>query len=378
MSAEPKKVLMVDDNPLFLKVLNHAFTQAGFACRTADSAQAALADLEEYVPDAILSDYEMPEVNGLQFRRLLLRDSRFKDVPFVFLTNITDGGLMAEGLDLEAVDYVTKDTPVKLVVSKLTNLLKTVSKQRELSEAEISKAATALNIRAVPSRPPVTDKYLVDFWHKDYQDIPGGDFIDFVESGDEYLFIVLGDIMGKKWTAWFFTFSFLSYVRAAIRFSILNNEYSTANILEKINRVICDDDMLKDILCSLSLVRLNRFTGQIMYSGAGDLPLLHYSAAGIRQVDSSGLLLGLFPDGNYTEQELYMEANEQLFMFTDGMIDFADSEGKKSDYNLFAEKLERLLKTDNTFKDLKTNLEQQGDTMVDDCSIIQIMKNHQA
>jgi sigma-B regulation protein RsbU (phosphoserine phosphatase) len=376
MAAGIRKILLVDDNQLFLKVLTQAFIRAGFECRAANSAHEALEDLKINIPDAILSDYEMPEMDGLQFRRSLLRDPHFKDVPFVFLTNITNKDLMVEGLDLQAVDYVTKDTPVNVVVTKITNLLNTVSKQRELSELEIRKAATALNIMAVPRKTPVINGFDIDFWHKDYQDIPGGDFIDFVAADDQYLFIVLGDIMGKKWMAWFFTFSFLSYVRAAIRFSISSQEYSTATILQKINQVICEDDMLKDILSSLSLIRLDRKTGEVAYSGAGDLPILHYSPVThtFKQVSSSGLLLGLFGDGNYTEQIINLALGEQLFIFTDGVIDFANNEGKKTDYNLFAQKLGELLVNGADFEQLKQYLQQRSDVMVDDCSIINIAK----
>jgi sigma-B regulation protein RsbU (phosphoserine phosphatase) len=373
-----KKVLLVDDNPLFLKVLAHAFTKSGFECTTCTSASEGIDYLNLNIPDAILSDYEMPEMNGIEFRKCLIQNSDFKDIPFVFLSYITDEDLMSEGLDLQAVDYVVKETPVNVIVSKIGNLIETVQKQRELSVQEIKKAALALNIRTVPKVAPAVKGFDIDFWHQAYQDVPGGDFIDFIGIDERYSYIVLGDVMGKKWVAWFFTFSFLSYIRSAIRFGIMNRDYCTAEILQKVNSVICHDNALKDILSTMSLIMIDKQEGKISYSGAGDLPVLHYKArtGEMVQVESSGLLLGLFPDGGYTAEPIQLEPDDQLFIFTDGLIDYEDGNGeKKSDYNLFKDKIKGMVSDGMNFKQIRqTLLQNLSPSLVDDCSIINIKK----
>ena len=372
-----KKILLVDDNQLFLKMLARAFQKAGLECINAESGREALALLKTVIPDAILSDYEMPEMNGMQFRQQLLTDAALADIPFIFLTANTDNELMLKGLDMQAIDYVFKDTPVKVIISKLNNLLYTVQKQQEPSKNELKKAAEALNVRSIPNKIPAVKGFEIDFWHQPYQDIPGGDFIDFIQVDERYIFIVLGDIMGKKWMAWFFTFSFLSYVRAAIRFCIFDHNYSVAEILQKVNEVICLDDVLKDILSSLSLLMIDNQTQQITYSGAGDLPLLHYEAKTkqLKQISGDGLLLGLFAGSNYGEQQISLSKGDQLFIFTDGMIDFSGNTGKKSDYNNFANNLAPLLNAEMPFENIKKSLfEAAAATQVDDCSIISIYK----
>jgi len=372
-----KKLLLVDDNSLFLKILVQAFTKAGFECTSCLSASDGIEFLNRNTPDAILSDYEMPGMNGIEFRKHLITNPDFKDIPFVFLSYITDQDLISEGLDLQAVDYVVKETPVNVIVSKITNLIDTVQKQRELSVQEIKKAAIALNIRTVPKVAPVVKGFDLDFWHQAYQDVPGGDFIDFIEVDERYSFIVLGDVMGKKWVAWFFTFSFLSYIRAAIRFGILNREFSTAGILQKVNSVICYDNALKDILSTMSLMMIDNQNQTVTYSGAGDLPMLHYKAedSSLSQVDSDGLLLGLFPDGGYNEQTIQLKPGDELFVFTDGLIDYEEDGEKKSDYVMFKNKLNAMLNKKMAFKEIKQNLMQNlSPALVDDCSIISIHK----
>ena len=377
---KPKQILLVDDDLLFLKLIEQVFKKSGFSCTRAGSAEAAIEMLEkeEAKPDIILSDYEMLKMNGFEFRSYLMHDQRFKDIPFVFLTFFSDKDFIEKGLDLQAIDYVIKDTPINVIVSKVNNILYAVDKQRELSENEVKKAAKSLNIKSIPVKAPDIKGFDVNFWHMAYHDIPGGDFIDFIKVNDRYNFIVLGDIMGKKWMAWFFTFGFLSYVRSAVRFAAFNNEYSTARIMQQVNAIICFDEVLQDILSSLSLLLIDTETNKITYSGAGDLPLLHYNreADELQMVSSSGLLLGLFEEGNYSEKEIVLKQGDRLFVFTDGMIDFIDATGKKSDYKQFSKTLKPFMEKDNNFTGIVSNLFNNNlNEQVDDRSIISIYKN---
>ena len=93
------------------------------------------------------------------------------------------------------------------------------------------------------------------------------------------------------------------------------------------------------------------------------------------QVDSSGLLLGLFPDGGYTEERIKLMPGDQFYIFTDGLIDYEDNGEKKSDYNLFKNKLSHMISEGLNFKQIRQNLMQNlSPALVDDCSIINISK----
>lgn len=375
--AKENKILLVDDNLLFLNIMVQALKKTGWECVTATSAANAIEKLNTDVPDIILSDYEMPGMNGIEFRKKLMELEKFRDIPFVFLTSLSDKETIEHGLDLEAIDFIIKDTPINVIISKLNNILLTVNKQRELSTLEVQNAAKALNIKSIPQKKPKITGYNVNFWHRPYNDVPGGDFIDFIQVDKRYTYVVLGDIMGKKWMAWYFTFGYLSYVRSAVRFATLSNEFSPATILQKVNSIICLDDVLQDILSSLSLLLIDTETGVITYAGAGDLPLLHYNAATqqLQQVTTDGLLLGMFAGVNYTEQQLVLNPTDQLFIFTDGMIDFADNGKVKTDYENFKHKLNEVLTAGISFDEIKQQLfNLSPDIVVDDQSIINIVR----
>ncbi|WP_138475973.1 response regulator [Dyadobacter bucti] len=376
--AKLKKVLIVEDNLLFRKVISASLTKAGYQCVLCDSASEALKLLVNEQPDLILSDYDMPEMNGFDFRQAVLQNPDISDIPFVFLTSHTDNSLVLEGLNMNALDYINKETPLPVIISKLKNIINSLENEHIRSIRELRIAAETLNVKSIPTVRPQVAGYSIHFWHKGFRGYPGGDFIDFVQVDDRYCFAFLGDIMGKKWKAWFFTFGFLSYIRAAIRFCVLDNDFALDTIVQKINKLIYLDESLQNILSSLSLLLLDSQTGQIHYTGAGDLPLINYKTETreTKTILSSGLLLGLLEDGFYDKQLIQMSPGDQLAIFTDGMIDIPSDGLKKSDYPFFVTRISPYLGMPDSFELIRANVLESIDdsNQLDDSSIIFIEK----
>ncbi len=379
MAAATKKILLVDDNLFLLGTLALAFANDGFKVLKASSAEEALALLEHEKPEIILSDYEMPGMNGFAFRKQLLENTATKNIPFIFLTAYNDNTLVMKGLDeLLAVDFIDKETPVPVIIAKMDNLLATVREKQALSLEELKRAAEAINIKSVPIKKPTVTGFNVEFWHLPYHGYPGGDFIDFIRVSNRYTCAVLGDVMGKKWTAWFFTFSFLSYIRAAVRFCVSSGEYDPAVILQKTNQVVCEDEALTDVLAGLSLILIDEQTGHVAYAGAGDLPLLYYNAAGktLTPIKTCGLLLGLFNDASYDAASITLHKDDQILVFSDGIIEYTEGDKHTSDYALFKNNVYPLLQQNTGFAPIRDYLSQTitGASQADDCSIISIIK----
>ena len=373
-----KKILLVEDNLLFRKVVEHALLKAGYNCVLCESASEALKMLVVETPDLILSDYDMPEMNGFDFRQAVLLNPNISDIPFVFLTSFTDNKLVLEGLNMSALDFINKETPIPVIISKLNNIIKTLENEHLRSVRELKVAAETLNVKSIPTHAPLVEGYRIFYWHKGYRGYPGGDFIDFVQVDSRFCFAFLGDIMGKKWKAWFFTFGFLSYIRAAIRFCVLDQDFELVTIVQKINKLIYLDESLQNILSSLSLLLLDTHTGEVHYTGAGDLPLVGYSPETGRTstIQSTGLLLGLLEDGLYDKQTVAMKAGDQLAIFTDGMIDIPSNGSKKSDYPFFVEKITPYLGQPDSFGLIRKHVLELIDdsNQMDDASIIFIEK----
>ncbi|TLV02603.1 response regulator [Dyadobacter luticola] len=377
--AAVKKILLVEDSRLFSRVVEAALMRAGYQCVLAESATEALQLLVTETPDLILSDYDMPEMNGFDFRQAVLMNPNIRDIPFVFLTSFTDNSLVLQGLSMYALDFINKETPIPVIISKLNNIITSLQNEHSRSVRELKIAAETLNVKSIPVREPEVPGFKVHFWHQGFRGYPGGDFLDFVQVDGRFCFAFLGDIMGKKWQAWFFTFGFLSYIRAAIRFCVLDNDFNLDTIVQKINKLIYLDESLQNILSSLSLLLLDSETGEAHYTGAGDLPLIHYKAASrsVSTIQSSGLLLGLLEDGYYDKRTIALQPGDSLIIFTDGMIDIPSNGKKKSDYPFFVERISPYLSKPESFAHIRTKvLERINDSnQLDDASIIFIEKN---
>ncbi len=371
-----KTILMVDDDIVQLELFKRLLTSNGYNCKIALSVDAAEALLKTVKPDLIISDYHMPEKNGFDFRRILLENDLLKEIPFLFLTSVNDNVFIQQGLDLKAIDYISKGTPPKQILSKIDNLMQSVRLHYEKSLGEIKGIAEKLNLRNTPIEAPKLKNYEIKFFNTNYQDHPGGDFIDFIQVNDRYTFVILGDVMGKKWAAWFFSFSFLSYVRAAIRLCVYDGNFSLSEILSKLNRVIHFDELLDDIFSTLSIVLIDDEEGKITYAGAGDLPILKYKKGitGLSSYQSEGILLGFAEESIFNEMEIALNPDEELFIISDGMIDFEIDGAKRSDINIFKSKLYQLKESGKSTDDIKNILFDKHTSQVDDCSIITLKR----
>ena len=102
-----KKVILVDDNPINLKLARNTL-MGKYDVFTVPSAEKLFQFLEKNLPDIILLDVLMPEMDGYDAIRVLKKDPRTADIPVVFLTSKSETVSELEGFTLGAVDYITK------------------------------------------------------------------------------------------------------------------------------------------------------------------------------------------------------------------------------------------------------------------------------
>ena len=109
-------VLVVDDSPGTLGMLNAALEAAGYTVLLAQSGAAALALMERVTPDIVLMDAVMPGMDGFEACQRLKRSRMNAGVPVVFMTGLTETEHVVRALDAGGVDYLTKPVaPAELV-----------------------------------------------------------------------------------------------------------------------------------------------------------------------------------------------------------------------------------------------------------------------
>ncbi len=101
-------ILIVDDVQENINLLGIMLQKRGFSVSTCTSGEAALAAVAERLPDLLLLDISMPEMDGFEVTRRLKSSAITRDIPIVFLTAFTDKKRIVEGFELGGVDYITK------------------------------------------------------------------------------------------------------------------------------------------------------------------------------------------------------------------------------------------------------------------------------
>ena len=119
MTPPRDTVLVVDDSPGTLGLLNDVLEGAGYTVLVAQSGAAALAAVAAVTPDAILMDAIMPGLDGFETCRLLRRDQALAAVPIIFMTGLTETEHVLRALEVGGVDYVTKPVSPDQVVARI-------------------------------------------------------------------------------------------------------------------------------------------------------------------------------------------------------------------------------------------------------------------
>lgn len=148
-----QSILVVDDTSANLKMVGDFLTQSGFEVRVAKSGLQALKILESTLPDLILLDVMMPEIDGFETCRRLKAWDKVKDIPVIFMTAVSDFAdpeNKVKGLTLGAVDYISKPIQLDEVLARIRNhlqlrsLTNQLQEQRNLLEAIFNESADAI------------------------------------------------------------------------------------------------------------------------------------------------------------------------------------------------------------------------------------------
>lgn len=136
-AATPRlEVLVVDDQPDALRLLERELTDAGLTVRTANSGESAVLAVRERCPDAVLLDIQMGGINGFQTCEQLRQ--MHEDLPIIFTTGLDETEDIVRGFEVGGTDYVTKPVSAPVVVARLvahTRVWRMMRATREVVQA---------------------------------------------------------------------------------------------------------------------------------------------------------------------------------------------------------------------------------------------------
>lgn len=132
MTTKNSHILIVDDNPENIQVLGTALRQKNCRVTVAQSGELAVKAAIEHLPDLILLDIMMPEMNGFQVCEILKNSPKTKDIEIIFVTAAVAHSDELKGLALGAIDYIHKPFSIPIVQAKVALHLERARSKKEL------------------------------------------------------------------------------------------------------------------------------------------------------------------------------------------------------------------------------------------------------
>lgn len=137
-----ERILVVDDDFMNLKAVEYILRNE-FEVICVNSGAECLSFIQETVPDMILLDLYMPDMNGFEVLERLKSDDRCKDVPVIFLTADDDKQTEVKGFQAGALDFVTKPFIAEIVRQRVNRLMELSRLQKHLEREVRRQTATA-------------------------------------------------------------------------------------------------------------------------------------------------------------------------------------------------------------------------------------------
>ncbi len=127
-----QKILIVDDNPSVLKLLNISLGKAGYEIVEAENGEEAFGVANKEIPDLIISDIMMPQMDGLELCWMIRENSKVPAVPFIFLTSFDDPETEVKGFRAGADKYLNKPIERKDLLQSVEELLSRKTKLNDM------------------------------------------------------------------------------------------------------------------------------------------------------------------------------------------------------------------------------------------------------
>ncbi|WP_150050753.1 two-component system response regulator [Methylomonas rhizoryzae] len=134
LSGPPKRLLLVDDDPRNIKILEMFVKTAGHDCRGAANGNAALQLCRSWAPDLLLLDIILPDMTGIDIVRILKADPTTADIPIIMLTASADRAACLQALAAGADDYLHRPVDRDELSIRIGNLLRVKERNDLLRE----------------------------------------------------------------------------------------------------------------------------------------------------------------------------------------------------------------------------------------------------
>lgn len=346
MSDRADRILIVDDSDINRRLLGSILRKEGYRLEECASGEAALASIVESPPDLVLLDVMMPGMDGFEVLARMVEDATTAHVPVIFLTALSEARDKVRGLELGAVDYITKPFDRSEVLARVRTQLRInhltrslLSKQSRLDE-DLSAAADIQ--RSLIMQGQGTLPGLAAATRFQPCDSIGGDIFNTVRLDDRHLALYMVDVSGHGVPSAMVTVSVAQSLspQAGIVVSASANGSGDrlASPAEVLGRLDIEYPMERfNKYFTMAYLLLDLVDGTLRYSSAAHPPPLVVRAGGvISELQEGGSIIGSGLGIPFEEGETKLAEGDRLILYTDGVIEQVNPDGEMFGYERLA------------------------------------------
>ena len=356
--VEKPRVLVVDDSKLQRRIVLLNLQKWGLEVEEAASGAEALDICRTRPVDMVLSDWVMPEMDGLEFCRRFRQLDRDRYGYFILLTSKNEKNDVAKGLDIGADDFLSKpvnSAELKARIRAGMRVLEMEQKLREQNETvknalmqleglydEINKdlaEAEKLQHSLIPERHKRLDNAEISLLFKSSGHV-GGDLVGYFSFSPDRIGLFSLDVSGHGVSSALLTVRLAGYLSPHsktqnIAFKRLQDgshlHRSPKEIASALNERMMDE-LDTDHYFTLAFADIDLTTGHVTVVQAGHPhPAIFNPNTGVRFLGAGGPPIGLMPDMEYENIEFDLKPGDRLLLHSDGITECQNEKGKLFD-----------------------------------------------
>ncbi len=321
-AVTPLRILVGDDQPAVLEAIRLLLKGSGHQTEVVDSPGALLRAASAKAFDVILMDmnYSRDTTSGEEGLALLdkLMLDADRKAPVIVMTAWSNVDLAVEAMRRGASDFVQKPWDNARLVSTVEKQARAAAEKSQIAQQAKSELDIARHVqqRLLPQDPRATSTL-------DYAGLclpareVGGDYYDYLDSGDGRTGFVLADVSGKGIAGALL----MANLQASFRSQIDHALRDPRGLLHLVNKQF-HESTPTEFFCTLVLLQYDDATRKLHCINCGHpAPILIRANGVVERVPPSALPLGIFAAWTCEEQEIALAPGDTLLMFSDGVVE---------------------------------------------------------
>ncbi|BCN93213.1 hypothetical protein THMIRHAM_09980 [Thiomicrorhabdus immobilis] len=319
-------ILAVDDEQMNRYILEDIIEDR-YQLKTVESGEACLEVVKENVPDLILLDINMPGISGYEVCKRLKENPLTSHIPVIFLTAMVKVDDEKNGLQMGAVDYISKPFTESILLARINTHLELSFTRKKLEH----------NHKLLKQERDYIEK-IIDCMHSDKRydssclkvmaspvDVSNGDIVLSACNQKHHQHILFGDFTGHGIHA-----AIAGPLVSSLFYTLVEQNHSAEFILSLIN-----DELFRKLptqhFLAATYIDWNKEQGQVTIWNFGSPDAIFYDQQQFQFVPSMSLALGILEFNQHSLEPLSfsIKTDDKLYVFSDGITEVVNPQGEE-------------------------------------------------